>query len=316
MLIKDDSIQDACKEFMRLHHQRRLYSFYYFDGFYKPELAQWETENHAEAINSSREQANDSSHLLQLRDDLLQLPITLKLDKDPGFQSLLTSYLKKTPPRKRIEAPDANEDSYNAYRGAMLAECNNGNYDDSFYKDFFKLELISIICGAVICYQLGYGLDRLKQIGDGRLRKVSKDIARNAEALLKKINQEGFAISSDTHKEFLASLQRQDDEYLDYCPTRFESASQSEKIRIKLAVREMVLLSGRFEYRRSKYLSPPVFNGILYTLGIYKRDEAILKRWLRDFRGIRSVVKDASYHPNPSNKAHVHETMLYSVIYK
>jgi len=291
MLIKDDSIQDACKEFMRLHHQRRLYSFYYFDGFYKPELAQWETENHAEAINSSREQANDSSHLLQLRDDLLQLPITLKLDKDPGFQSLLTSYLKKTPPRKRIEAPDANEDSYNAYRGAMLAECNNGNYDDSFYKDFFKLELISIICGAVICYQLGYGLDRLKQIGDGRLRKVSKDIARNAEALLKKINQEGFAISSDTHKEFLAS-------------------------RIKLAVREMVLLSGRFEYRRSKYLSPPVFNGILYTLGIYKRDEAILKRWLRDFRGIRSVVKDASYHPNPSNKAHVHETMLYSVIYK
>ena len=96
----------------------------------------------------------------------------------------------------------------------MLAECNNGNYDDSFYKDFFKLELISIICGAVICYQLGYGLDRLKQIGDGRLRKVSKAIAKDAAALLEKINQQGFAISSDTHKEFLDSLKRQDNEYL------------------------------------------------------------------------------------------------------
>jgi hypothetical protein len=316
MLIKDDSIQDACKEFMRLHHQRRLYSFYYFDEYYEPESTQWETVSRTEPFNADRDELSNRLRLLQLKTDLHQLPITLKLDKDPNFQRSLASYLKKTPPRMKIELPGTNEDSYNAYRGARLAACNNGDCDASFYRDFFKLELISIICGAVISYQLGYGLDRLKKIGDGRLRKVSKDIARNAEALLKKINQEGFAISSATHKEFLASLQRQDDEYLDYCPTRFESASQSEKIRIKLAVREMVLLSGRFEYRRSKYLSPPVFNGILYTLGIHERDETTLKRWLRDFRGIRSVVKDASYHPNPSNKAHVHETMLYSVIYK
>ena len=316
MLIKDDSIVAGCLQFMRDHAHQRLLSFNYFDnhsfdfnGLPKDSLGVgYDTPPgdivlratlYDESLSDDALQLAHAEDLVQLRTELTELPVMQTLEELPEFEPMLIQYLKRTPPMLRMG-------SYNAYKGALLAaEQVNGTNNKNFYKQFFKLELVSMICGAVLSYQLSFGMDRLRQIDDRRLRRVSKKISNKASQLAYQIAVEGFQLS-DEHKRFLDSLKTSNPKYLEYSP--------SEEIRTKLAVREIILLSGRFEYRNSEFLTPKMFNIILGVLGIDERYPVTIRRWREVFRGHQSILKDPSFFSSATNKQRIKEALLYTNI--
>jgi len=316
MLINDESIVAGCQQFMRDHAHQRLLSFNYFDNHpydfdhvpddqpsvgYDIPVKELVFRSKLYDVSSSDDalKLSHAKYLVQLRADLADLAITKTLQKFPDFAYMLAEYLKITPPILRM-------DSYNEYQGAFLAAKKVNGFDNkAFYDEFFRLEVVSIICGAVLSYQLSFGMERLRQIDDGRLRRVSTKICNKALQLVHQIALEGFQLS-DENKSFLDSLKTRSTKYLEYAP--------SEEIRTKLAVREIILLSGRFEYRRSEYLSPKVFNIILGVLGICDKDPTTIRRWRHEFRGLRSILTDPSYFSSSTKRQLIKETLLYTNI--